>query len=212
MWRYNNANSQVAFAAMLLFIGSVVVDNVGASTKYTLLGTNKIEVSESSVTCKNGKSTSVTTGVKGELYTLSSTRTNFSGDKWKKRMAELDRESDDEQGHVVASVFGGPVETWNLVPQHRSVNRKINAQSSLLNRWDEFEKWTREQLGKKNGAPVKFTIKIKYATKNGCRPIGFEIDASSKAGPGFEANFDNGPYGSFAVTSSGSRPTKKQKT
>ncbi|KAE9526225.1 hypothetical protein AGLY_013856 [Aphis glycines] len=209
MWRReNNGNAprKALFAAAVLLIGLAVVDNVGASTKYTLLSKNKIEVSESRVTCKNGNSVSVTTGVKGELYELSSTRTNFSGDKWKRRMAELDREPDDEQGHVVASVFGGPIETWNLVPQHRSVNRKINAQSSLLNRWDEFEKWTREQLGKKNGAPVKFAIKIKYATKNGCRPIGFEIDASSKAGPGFQGNFDNGPYGSFAVTS---RPRKK---
>ncbi|KAL4121120.1 hypothetical protein QTP88_013687 [Uroleucon formosanum] len=203
MWR-DNRNVRVA-CAILVLIGAVVVDNVGASTKYTLLGKNQIEVTESMMKCKNGKSTSVTTGVKGELYTLSTTRTNFSGDKWKKRMAELDRESDDEQGHVVASVFGGPVETWNLVPQHRSVNRKINAQSSLLNRWDEFEKWTREQLGKKNGAPVKFTIKIKYAANNGCRPIGFEIDATSKVGPGFQGRFDNGPYGSFAVTSNKSK-------
>ncbi|NP_001156140.1 uncharacterized protein LOC100162290 precursor [Acyrthosiphon pisum] len=203
----DNVNAQVA-CAVLLLIGAVVVDNVGASTKYTLLGKNQIEVTESMVTCKNGKSVSVTTGVKGELYALSTTRTSFSGDKWKRRMAELDRESDDEQGHVVASVFGGPVETWNLVPQHRSVNRKINAQSSLLNRWDEFEKWTREQLGKKNGAPVKFTIKIKYATKNGCRPIGFEIDATSKAGPGFQGRFDNGPYGTFAIASNKSSKKK----
>ncbi|XP_060866875.1 uncharacterized protein LOC132942477 [Metopolophium dirhodum] len=203
----DNANAQVA-CAVLLLIGAMIVDNVGASTKYTLLGKNQIEVTESMVTCKNGKSVSVTTGVKGELYALSTTRTSFSGDKWKRRMAELDRESDDEQGHVVASVFGGPVETWNLVPQHRSVNRKINAQSSLLNRWDEFEKWTREQLGKKNGAPVKFTIKIKYAASNGCRPIGFEIDATSKAGPGFQGRFDNGPYGTFAVASK--KPSKKK--
>lgn len=202
-------NALQVVAAVLLLIGTVAVDDAGASTKYTLLGKNKIEVTESRVTCKNGQSVSVTTGVQGELYALSSTRTSFSGDKWKRRMAELDRESDDEQGHVVASVFGGPVETWNLVPQHRSVNRKINAQSSLLNRWDEFEKWTREQLGKKNGAPVKFTIKIKYASGNGCRPTGFEIDATSKAAPGFQGRFDNGPYGSFAVTS---RPRKKQKT
>lgn len=203
MWR-DNSNVQVA-CAILVLIGAVVVDNVGASTKYTLLGKNQIEVTQSMMTCKNGNSASVTTSVKGELYTLSTTRTNFSGDKWKRRMAELDRESDDEQGHVVASVFGGPIETWNLVPQHRSVNRKINAQSSLLNRWDEFEKWTREQLGKKNGAPVKFTIKIKYAANNGCRPIGFEIDATSKVGPGFQGRFDNGPYGSFAVASNKSK-------
>ncbi|XP_022180041.1 uncharacterized protein LOC111040427 [Myzus persicae] len=205
-WR-DNVNTQVT-CTVLLLIGAVFVVNVGASTKYTLLGKNQIEVTTSTVTCKNGNPVSVTSGVKGELYVLSTTRTNFSGDKWKRRMAELDRESDDEQGHVVASVFGGPVETWNLVPQHRSVNRKINAQSSLLNRWDEFEKWTREQLGKKNGAPVKFSIKIKYAANNGCRPIGFEIDATSKAGPGFQGKFDNGPYGAFATASK--KTTKKK--
>nr|BAH72309.1 ACYPI003450 [Acyrthosiphon pisum] len=70
----DNVNAQVA-CAVLLLIGAVVVDNVGASTKYTLLGKNQIEVTESMVTCKNGKSVSVTTGVKGELYALSTTRT-----------------------------------------------------------------------------------------------------------------------------------------
>lgn len=200
------------YGALSTTVIALAVMSVSASTKHTLLGKNAIEVTESLVKCKNGKSTSVTTAIKGELHVLSAMRTNFSGDKWRRRMAELDREPDDEQGHVVASVFGGPIETWNLVPQHRSVNRKINAQGSLLNRWDEFEKWTREQLSKKGAAPVKFEIRVKYASGNGCRPVGFEIDASSKGhGPGFWAKFDNGPYGSFAVSSK-PRPTKGRKT
>lgn len=199
-----------AYAAALL--SAMMAVYAGAATQHTLLGKNVISVTESRVTCKNGKTASVTTGVTGELHALSTTRTNFSGDKWKRRMAELDREPDDEQGHVVASVFGGPIETWNLVPMHRSVNRKINAQSSLLNRWDEFEKWAREQLGKQNGAPVRFTIKVKYAAQNGCRPTGFNIVASSKSGPGFTADFDNGPYGSFAMSSKpATRKPKRQK-
>lgn len=201
-----------ALLATVMVAMAAVMAASASTAKHTLLGKNAIEVTESRVTCKNGKSASVTTAVKGELHALSGTRTNFSGDKWRRRMAELDREPDDEQGHVVASAFGGPIETWNLVPQHRSVNRKINAQGSLLNRWDEFEKWAREQLGKRDAAPVKFEIRIKYAAGNGCRPIGFEIDASSKArGPGFTAKFDNGPYGSFAVSSK-PRPTKGRKT
>lgn len=202
------------YVVIIVLIGAVVMITgyVGASTTYTLLDKNVIKVTESTVTCKSGKSTSVTSEVTGDLYVLSTTRTSFSGDRWKNRMAELDRETDDEQGHVVASVFGGPIETWNLVPQHRSINRKINVQNSILNRWDEFEKWTRERLKNTNGTPVKFTIKVKYASPNGCRPVGFEIDATAKDSTGFMAKFDNGPYGSFAVSSKPLKPSKRLKT
>lgn len=189
----------VLIFGMAAMIGQTEADTV---TTHTLLNQNTITVTESTVTCKNDKPTTVTTKVTGELYILSSTRTNFSGDKWKKRMAELDRETDDERGHVVASAFGGPIESWNLVPQHKSVNRKINDQNSMLNRWEEFERWARDQLGKKNGSPVKFTINVFYAITNGCRPIAFKIEASSKADTvGLLSEFDNGPHGSFAVSS-----------
>lgn len=195
-------------------VTALVAAAAEASTTHTLLGRNVVTVTESRMTCMNGQSTSVTTGVRGELHVLSTVRTDFKGDRWNRRMTELDRVPDDERGHVVASVFGGPVAEWNLVPQHRSINRRINAQGSLLNRWDEFEKWAREQLGKQNGAPVRFEIKVRYAAKNGCRPIGFDVEASSRVGPGFSARFDNGPYGSFAASSnpSKSKPTKPRKT
>jgi hypothetical protein len=96
-----------------------------------------------------------------------------------------------------------------MVPMHRSVNRRITAQSSLLNRWDEFEKWSRDQV-KKGNVPVRFTIRIRYGPLNGCRPIGFDISATAKGTSGFQGSFDNGPYGSFAVSSQPSRPKKKK--
>lgn len=179
---------------------------VGASTTYTLLGKNVITVTESPMTCKNGKSTSVTTEITGDLYVLSKNRTNFSGNKWQTRMNELDCDKGDERGHVLASVFGGPAEMWNLVPQYSSVNRKLHKENSVLNRWYEFEYFTRTQLKTNNS--VKFTIKIEYASQNGCRPIGFEINAEAKGTSGFYANFENGPFETFAVSSSG-KPSKK---
>lgn len=196
----------VAVALLLLVL---LASDGGASTSRTLIGKNAIQVTESSVRCKNGKSTTVTTEVSGDLYADSDKRTDFKGTKWTNRMVEMDRERDDERGHVVASVFGGPIEEWNMVPMHRSVNRRITAQSSLLNRWDEFEKWAREQVKKKN-VPVRFTIRIRYGPQNGCRPIGFGISATAKGTSGFQASFDNGPYGSFAVSSQPSRPKKKK--
>lgn len=184
-------------AAVLVAMVAAVV--VGAVTQtYTLLNRNVVNVTEAQMTCMNGQTTTVTVGVTGELYELSTTRTNFSGDGWRRRMAELDRQTQDEQGHVVASMFGGPAVSWNLVPQHYSVNRPINAEGSILNRWVEFERWVQKQLANQ-GAPVRFEIQVKYAAANGCRPIGFEIIAFSNSDPGFRAEFDNGPYSTFAV-------------
>lgn len=192
------------FGSFILFF--VVATTVSAKhtlysltwAKYTLLSLNEIEVTEFSAMCKNSKSAYVTWKVTGELHELSDDKTNFSGNEWKYRMSELDSEEDDEQGYVVGSVFGGLIESWNLVPQHLSVNR-----------WDEFEKWTREQLGKDNGSPVEFTIWINYLTKTGCRPISFEIYASSEADKiGYQAKFDNGPFRSFAVDRNSSKSGK----
>ncbi|VVC41124.1 Hypothetical protein CINCED_3A012495 [Cinara cedri] len=198
------------FVAFVVLFEAVSLASASTTTPYTLIGRNSVTVTESQATCKNGVSTTVTTAVKGELYVLNppGTRTDFTGNQWKNRMTLLDREPDDEQGHVVASVFGGPIAQWNLVPQHRSVNRKIKVQSDLLNRWDEFEKWGRVELAKIGGAPVKFNMIIKYAPANGCRPIGFVIHGTSPKSSGFDAEFVNGPNGTFAASSV---PSKRQK-
>ncbi|XP_050421480.1 uncharacterized protein LOC126833929 [Adelges cooleyi] len=195
------------FACIMLLLTFKILRVNG--TTVTLLNRNIVTYGQSNQVCKNGQSTTVTKEINAAIYVLSNTRTNFNGNRWNRRMEQLDRESKDEKGHIIASSFGGPAEEWNLVPQDISINRKINAQSSILNRWDEVEKWIRDQV-KKNAVPVTYKISIVYSNQNGCRPTHFKISATNPRNQGIKGEFDNGPYGSFAISSNGSknRPRK----
>lgn len=101
-----------------------------------------------------------------------------------------DGRKDDERGHLVASTIGGPSDdSWNIVPQQTSVNRKLTKESNLMARWDEFEKWMLLEISRKN--TIQFTIKVNYDSASGCRPVSFEVDtySSAKSSTGFRGTF-----------------------
>ena len=53
-------------------------------------------------------------------------------------------------GHLVASMYGGPPELYNMVPQDRSMNRNYNS-VWILNDWRSTEFRIRDWLRKDRG-------------------------------------------------------------
>jgi len=189
--------------AFILLLGSTAVDfsYLQPPRRYIdveLLSKNTMFIEQLSQICNNGRWTLVTRKVEGSIQALRANKTNhFSKNDWKNRLALLDGESDDEQGQMVSSAFGGKLVDWNFVPLHKNEERTVNAHGSILNRWDEFfEKWVRNQFAY-GASIVTFTIRINYLV-SGCRPVSFDIFASSNRGS-FKRRYTNGPMGSIHI-------------
>jgi len=117
----------------------------------------------------------------------------------------MDGVKGDERGHLVASTLGGPNDdSWNMVLQHMSVNRKIANMSNIFARWDEFEKYVIKHIEDPYNSTiisVHFTIDVNYENDKGCRPVCLEVDAKSNniSDTGFWGKFFNNPGGNFGV-------------
>ncbi|XP_060535058.1 type VII secretion system protein EssD-like [Cylas formicarius] len=172
----------------------------GAVTTYQLNGRNTATVTTGSHTCCNRQSTDVTLSVQATLFDKSNTRTDFKSSRFDTRMTQLDKRPGDEKGHILASVFGGPAEIWNLAPQADNVNKRLLKKNSILVGWYECEKWIQGNL--ENGAhlPVRAIMRLTYENNN-CRPTYWSIEArnSDPRDPGCKAdNIINGYGGPFA--------------
>lgn len=157
-----------------------VVAATQSATMYDLGSGNVVHVTETQRTCGNGRSASVPSVFQGTLakaFPGANQRFTSTVDG---RMALMDREPEDERGHVLASQFGGPAAEWNLIPQWWSVNRKIRNEAAVLDRWIEWERWARYRLDHGAG-PITFSIRIEYPGNKGCRPSSFRIEAQSRA-------------------------------
>ncbi|UJR08796.1 hypothetical protein I4U23_013052 [Adineta vaga] len=67
---------------------------------------------------------------------------------------------EDERDHIVASMFSGPPELYNMFPQHRSLNRNYR-QSHLLVDWYQTELRIREHLENNRGS-VRWEVALSY--------------------------------------------------
>ena len=74
--------------------------------------------------------------------------------------------TDDDGGHLIASIFNGPGEKLNLIPQNSNLNRGA---------WKNMEKEWAKAL--KEGKEVKVNIKPVY-TGNSSRPDSFKVSYS----------------------------------
>ena len=80
----------------------------------------------------------------------------------------LDAIPGDERGHVVASMFSGPPQPYNMFPQHRGVNRNFH-ESHILFDWYETELRMREFLENNRGY-VRWEIALSYDNFTTGRP------------------------------------------
>ncbi|CAI6351126.1 unnamed protein product [Macrosiphum euphorbiae] len=205
---------------LLMFVallGAAAVTMVSCEMhRHQLLGNGYVNVTMESRTCLNNKPLSVPVLLVGEASVAGAPRRNFSSDKRFLAMDGIKNPTDkidaDERGHLVASTIGGPPDdTWNMVPQRTSVNRKISKESNLMGRWDEFEAWMVEEI--KGKATVYFTIEVNYERASGCRPVSFKADGRSNAKPstGYRAIFDNRPGGPFGAVAQTQKQMKDKK-
>jgi hypothetical protein len=181
--------------------------------RYPLLENGYVDVTMASQTCLNKKSLSVPVKLVGVATKSKAPRKSFtSNTQFFKMDGVKDGLKGDERGHLVASTIGGPSDdSWNMVPQQASVNRKISKESNLMGRWDEFEKWMLEEIGRKK--TVYFTIVVNYEKASGCRPVSFKVDGRSSAKPstGFSGTFDNRPDGPFSTVAQTQQAMKRPK-
>lgn len=197
--------------------GAVSVTMVSCETfRRQLLGNGYVDVTMESRTCLNNKPLSVPVRLVGEASVAGARRTSFNSDKRFLAMDGIKNPKDkidaDERGHLVASTIGGPADdSWNMVPQRTSVNRKIAKESNLMGRWDEFEKWMVEEIGRSK--TVYFTIEVNYERASGCRPVSFKVDGRSSAKPstGYRGIFDNRPGGPFGTVAQTQKEMKNKK-
>jgi len=81
----------------------------------------------------------------------------------------------DERGHVVASMFSGPPELYNMFPQHRGLNRNYR-ESHLLVDWYQTEIRMREFLENNRGY-IRWEVALSYNDDNTGRPDSVVYDA-----------------------------------
>lgn len=83
--------------------------------------------------------------------------------------------SEDERGHIVASMFTGPPQLYNLFPQHRGVNRNYR-ESHILVDWYQTEIRMREFLDNNRGY-VRWEVALSYDDLTTGRPTSLTYSA-----------------------------------
>jgi len=191
----------------------VVAVSLVSCERNPLLENGYVDVTMASRTCLNKKPLSVPVKLVGVASKSKAPRKSFtSNTQFFKMDGVKDGLKGDERGHLVASTIGGPSDdSWNMVPQQASVNRKLTKESNLMARWDEFEKWILLEISRKN--TIRFTIKVNYDNASGCRPVSFEVDAysSAKSSTGFRGTFVNRPNDQFKTAAESSATLKRKK-
>ncbi|XP_039950886.1 uncharacterized protein LOC120768313 isoform X1 [Bactrocera tryoni] len=84
------------------------------------------------------------------------------------RMQEMDwyrggnRNTNDEQGHLLADSLGGPSLSWNFVPQSPSVNRAVQIRGGTTYCWFDLEADIRRILQENQNHYIVWTILVSY--------------------------------------------------
>ena len=87
----------------------------------------------------------------------------------------LDGLAEDERGHIVASMFSGPPELYNLFPQHRGVNGNYQ-ESHILVDWYQTELRMRDHLSNNRGY-VRWEVALSYDNLTTGRPSSLTYSA-----------------------------------
>ena len=87
----------------------------------------------------------------------------------------LDGLTTDERGHIVASMFSGPPQLYNMFPQHRGVNRNYQ-ESHILVDWYQTEIRIREHLENNRGY-VRWEVALSYDNLDVGRPTSLTYSA-----------------------------------
>ncbi|CAF1285358.1 unnamed protein product, partial [Didymodactylos carnosus] len=82
----------------------------------------------------------------------------------------------DERGHIVASVFSGPPQLYNMFPQHNSMNRNYHA-SHLLVDWRETENRMQRHLAN-GGGDIVWNVGFSYDNLQTARPTSVTYSAT----------------------------------
>ncbi|CAH0551543.1 unnamed protein product [Brassicogethes aeneus] len=95
----------------------------------------------------------------------------------REHLRQMDRENDDEAGHLLASSLGGPGVSYNFVPQSSMVNRAVNVAGVVIPQpgWYEVEAMLRDYLTEVNGSGhIQWTLVVLYSLlPNSRRPTDF---------------------------------------
>uniref|UniRef100_A0A034WJH9 Type VII secretion system protein EssD-like domain-containing protein n=2 Tax=Endopterygota TaxID=33392 RepID=A0A034WJH9_BACDO len=98
------------------------------------------------------------------------------------RLQEMDwyrggnRNTNDEQGHLLADSLGGPSLPWNFVPQSPSVNRAVEITGGTTYCWFDLEADIRRILQENQNHYIVWTILVSYGGLPASRrPTGFMI-------------------------------------
>lgn len=79
----------------------------------------------------------------------------------------------DDQGHLIASAFGGPNLAFNFVPMSPRTNRRLRRESD----WRTNERRIQNHI--QNGGRVTYTIVVSYGNLlESRRPVGFSVGVS----------------------------------
>lgn len=96
-----------------------------------------------------------------EIRSTTDQRTSFPTSGEIERWYQAIRADGDERGHLVASQFKGPIEWYNLSPQHKAVNRNVKIRHILVD-WFNTEKEVREFLDASNNRHVSWTVDMTF--------------------------------------------------
>lgn len=88
--------------------------------------------------------------------------------------SHLDGMTTDERGHLVGNFGSGPPLWYNLVPQHRSVNRNYMSRW-ILNDWYNIEQRIQSHLV--SGGEVQWQVAMSYVDSTTGRPYEFTYEA-----------------------------------
>jgi filamentous hemagglutinin len=124
----------------------------------------------------------------GRVYTFSGTLVRLPGNRntYQQSVAgRADRATDDQGGHLFATVFRGPGERINLVPMNSNLNQGV--WKAMENRWAE---------ALDRGSVVEVEVDVVYEKDSkSARPIRFAVSYTVDDGKPIFHNFNNAPGG-----------------
>ncbi|KAG5879221.1 hypothetical protein JTB14_026719 [Gonioctena quinquepunctata] len=91
-------------------------------------------------------------------------------------LRQMDRQNDDEAGHLLASSLGGSGATFNFAPQSPMLNRAANVPTSVIPQpgWYDVEEMLREYLIEMNSGYIRWNLAPQYSLlPNSRRPTAF---------------------------------------
>lgn len=107
----------------------------------------------------------------------------------------MDRERDDEAGHLLANSLGGSDKPENFAPQSRMMNRAVTPITSAVRScsWFDVEEFLRKFLKNNQSASVFWSLIVDYGLyPSSRRPTGFALSITFHDERGRLVNYEGG--------------------